>query len=150
MYDNYQVISYNFRLGFALSNRHHLHRAYLVTVRFHLILSVYLSGKVQSSGENEEGAKFTLSPVIFSCFLTLNDFSDISHLFEVGQMRDICSPTLANRSERFSKICLSLVLYLSFPRQEFMSMLIYFRLSNKRVHQRWCNPHPNKYTPSTK
>ena len=42
MYDKYQATSYNFRLGFALSNRHHLHRAYLVTVRFHLILSVYL------------------------------------------------------------------------------------------------------------
>ena len=27
-----QEASYNFRLGFALSNRPHLHRAYLVTV----------------------------------------------------------------------------------------------------------------------
>ena len=39
-YDKYQETSYNFRLGFALSKRPHLHRAYLVTVRFHLILSV--------------------------------------------------------------------------------------------------------------
>ena len=35
-----QEASYNFRLGFALSNRAHFHRVYLVTVRFHLILSV--------------------------------------------------------------------------------------------------------------
>ena len=32
--------SYNFRLGFALSNRSHLHRAYLVIVRFRVILTV--------------------------------------------------------------------------------------------------------------
>ena len=33
--------SYNFRLVFALSNRAHFHGVYLVTVRFHLILSVF-------------------------------------------------------------------------------------------------------------
>ena len=31
-YFKYQKTSYNFRLGFALSNRPHLHRTYLVTV----------------------------------------------------------------------------------------------------------------------
>ena len=39
-YDKYQETKYDFRLGFALSNRRHLHRAYLVTVRFHLTLFV--------------------------------------------------------------------------------------------------------------
>ena len=42
MYDKYQVTSYTFRLGFALSNGPHLHRAYLVTVPFDLILAVYV------------------------------------------------------------------------------------------------------------
>ena len=31
-YTKNQEASYNFRLGFALSNRPHLHRAYVVTV----------------------------------------------------------------------------------------------------------------------
>ena len=39
-YTKYQKINDNFRLGFALSNGPHLHRAYLVTVRFDLILAV--------------------------------------------------------------------------------------------------------------
>ena len=34
------MASYNFRLGFALSNGPHLHSAYLVTVPFDLILAV--------------------------------------------------------------------------------------------------------------
>ena len=34
--------SYNFRLGFALSNRPHLHRAYLVTICRLLLLTVFL------------------------------------------------------------------------------------------------------------
>jgi len=41
-YDKYQETSYDFRLGFFLSNRPHLHKVYFVTVRFHLILSVYI------------------------------------------------------------------------------------------------------------
>ena len=40
-YTKNQEDSYNFRLGFALSNGPHLHRAYLVTVRFDLILAVF-------------------------------------------------------------------------------------------------------------
>ena len=36
-----QEASYNFRVGFALSNGPHLHRAYLVTVLFDLILAVF-------------------------------------------------------------------------------------------------------------
>ena len=41
-YDKYHETSCNFRLGFALSNRPHLHRAYLVNVGFHLISSVHV------------------------------------------------------------------------------------------------------------
>ena len=37
-----QEARYNFRLGFALSNRPHLHRASLVTVPFILILAVHV------------------------------------------------------------------------------------------------------------
>ena len=40
-YIKHQETSYNFRLGFALSNRFHLHRAYLVTILFILILAVF-------------------------------------------------------------------------------------------------------------
>ena len=39
-YTEYQEASYNFRLGFALSNGPDLHRAYLVTIPFDLILAV--------------------------------------------------------------------------------------------------------------
>ena len=39
-YIRYQEASYNFSLGFALSNGPNLHRAYLVTVPFDLILAV--------------------------------------------------------------------------------------------------------------
>ena len=40
MYKKYQDTSYSFRLGFVLSKRPHLHRAYLVRVPFSLDLSV--------------------------------------------------------------------------------------------------------------
>ena len=39
-YTKYHEASYNFRLGFALSNGPHLHRDYSVTVPFDLILAV--------------------------------------------------------------------------------------------------------------
>ena len=39
-YTKNEEASYNLRLGFALSKRPQLHRAYLVTVQFHLILAV--------------------------------------------------------------------------------------------------------------
>ena len=39
--------SFDFRLGFALSNGPHLHRAYLVTVPFDLILAVYQSNLLE-------------------------------------------------------------------------------------------------------
>ena len=54
MYDKYQATSNNFRLGFALSNRHHLHRAYLVTVRFHLILSVHVPNREKAAQPQPE------------------------------------------------------------------------------------------------
>ena len=41
-YTKNQEASYNFTLGYALSNRPHLHKAYSLTVRFHLISSVCL------------------------------------------------------------------------------------------------------------
>ena len=41
-YTKNQEASYNFRLGFVLSNRPHLHRAYLIIVQYHLILAVVL------------------------------------------------------------------------------------------------------------
>ena len=44
----YQKASYNFRLGFVLSNGPHLHKAYLVTVPFDLILAVCECGKTIS------------------------------------------------------------------------------------------------------
>ena len=49
MYTKYQEASYNFRLGFALSNGPHLHRAYLVTVPFDLILAVCRGSSSYSS-----------------------------------------------------------------------------------------------------
>ena len=42
-YTKNQGASYNFRLGFALSNRPHLHRAYLVNVRKRRAIAVYRS-----------------------------------------------------------------------------------------------------------
>ena len=41
MYNKNQEASYNFRLGFALSKRSHLHRAYLVTVCNQTFIAVY-------------------------------------------------------------------------------------------------------------
>ena len=63
-----QEASNNFRLGFALSRRPHLHRAYLVTVCRVLIMTVYVPVAQESFGKEEKrkvfGLKLVVSPFL--------------------------------------------------------------------------------------
>ena len=76
-YIKYQETSYNFRLGFALSNRPHLHRAYVVTVYNQNFIAVYAICKTENLGY----------PFHWMCVYTENDLRPhlyFKHGMQVG------------------------------------------------------------------